>query len=904
MNSADINKKCNAFDCAALELLLQPCSDEARVKQLDSLRILACADQATLHTMVSTRAAQNKLQSIAVRLIETYKYAAPDDVFPLAQATHRNLALLQRRGAVFEMAACVGEVKWAAKRLKEFLDIQNEKIQEERGIEDREIEERDSEERGRHVHAKKKEQGELACKYALHPLASGRNLNEVYIVHESEAVFKRQLAKLDSRAFEVSGWLGMPRGVVPSLTKQVTGAINIATVENPHIRPQVTGIVQPQIVRYVKCKIFREDSPLRRAFLSRLDVADTQKKVALQALLGAFDLHDENAFLVPQVNEEFLQCEAMLWEYSKDASTWNSVDTFIEFVQLRLAGEISDATLVRNESNATSQRYFRDDQTLQKACSVYWQFEFFDNEATLGGNNGARAGDPNTIARKYGKITLPSRLFTLGLPLSHDPLQGEVRAWILSLRAQKSFIEKEAAANSYHLLSEETQAQIKRLSTDPYIKRLDLSTELKIAEDLVRCGAISPSKWPTWDVDADKAYAVEWLEFFQAVRCKNPDQKLSSFYSDLVRVLQMKIENPLLLRVDFYRIFFEITQELHVSNKTQPVALDNSWEVHEERVQNVLDTARLWDMKCESAERSRYLQFFEDRLFPKLVPLEAKALIARIDAAILYVEQEKARSTLYGLHAAMHPHFRVCLDLMSKIVFLTNLDDTDILSAFQHLGALQEALVAIGNREALGYLADLNKLQQLFLRVNEVEADEQFIYENWGAEQAFACEHLLRYLHGFARVYLDSINAEWEASIIADISFLRQRRELQITSEEHRKYVEEGIREHFDDIYAGYINSNIEQLKRLFGKERLVSFLKEYLENGDESVERLFEIQDTILLGLHTFKDRTGKECAYSYTNIGEVLDQAIALGLLDNGIDNPLYKEMTASIKELSAFA
>lgn len=282
------------------------------------------------------------------------------------------------------------------------------------------------------------------------------SINPVYLVPQAEGVFKHEAAELDTRAHEVAGWLGAPFAIVPSVATTLAGKKKILETRlGEHIQ-EASGVVQSLVERSVKVSEVFKDPHYTKQLLSRLDVADTQKKAIVQALLGAWDLHQGNALLTPATNLQFLKCEEEKnWEYQTKSGEWKKVANFLELVTLKLKGVISSDTKVRSTATVydkeqkkeiakEKERLIQDDPDVQKALNVEWQLALFDNEATLGGGRSPSIGDHNNFQVVHGHAALPTESFLLGLDVSHEPLTAEVQEWILQLQERRPFLEKAA----------------------------------------------------------------------------------------------------------------------------------------------------------------------------------------------------------------------------------------------------------------------------------------------------------------------------------------------------------------------------------------------------------------------------------------------------------------------------
>lgn len=489
---------------------------------------------------------------------------------------------------------------------------------------------------------------------------SGLGTHPVYLLEK--AALKEESAAHELFLNELCELLG-PGSIVPSMVATIKTGGKFAGTSHA----KVTGVIQPLVERATGCNILRENRPLARNLMQRFDIPDSQRKIFIQELLAAWDLHAANGSLVPKVTPEYLHCEEKSWEYQASDGTWKPLPHFINLVSLSIEGVVTEKTKVRNDGKESTTRTIGDDAELQKALNVRWQFAFFDNARTLGNEREPTRANPNHLQLNRGEVVLPTRLFPLGLPVVDQPLEPEVKAYILSLQQKREALEKVLFEGDWtlwqHVSPENAQELRELLKSDAFAYSSSMLSGGSKMELLDKIPPVLLNK-----IMQDlKLHKITTFPRGQELQAKVADlkTKLLAFEKGIstleTLILKEPIANDLLpmkQALDKLRLHIRICLEIpvqrsfaqiHALLKSLDKALDTSNTIKsysEERCRNIIDFFELhyeaakkiddaiFPIAKAIAERDR----FATRLFPHLDRVQGVAFLERIDRSIAYLK--------------------------------------------------------------------------------------------------------------------------------------------------------------------------------------------------------------------------------------------------------------------------
>lgn len=490
---------------------------------------------------------------------------------------------------------------------------------------------------------------------------SGLGTHPVYLLER--AAFKQESAVHEIYLRTLCEHLGIPDAIVPSMVATIKTGGKFAGTSHA----KVTGVIQPLVERATGCNILREDGPLACNLVERFDIPDSQQKIFIQELLAAWDLHAANGSLVPKVTPEYLHCEEKSWEYQAIDGTWKPLPHFINLISLSLEEVITEKTKVRNDGKESTTRIIGDDAELQKALNVKWQFAFFDNARTLGNEREPTRGNPNHLQLWKGEVVLPTRLFPLGLPVADQPLEPEVKAFILSLQQKKQDLEKVLFEGDWTLwqhFSQENARELRELlksaafayssSIQSGGSKMELLDKIppallnKLMQDLER------HKVKAFPKNQElKAKAIDLKEQFDAFEkdlsllkeqiLKEPiDNDLLPFKEALDRLrLHIRTCHKVDLReglAQFHTLLESLDKALDTSNTiksySEKVCNDiiDFFEQHYEAAKKIDDA--IFPIAKAIAERDR----FATRLFPHLDRVQGVAFLERMERSTAYLK--------------------------------------------------------------------------------------------------------------------------------------------------------------------------------------------------------------------------------------------------------------------------
>lgn len=309
-----------------------------------------------------------------------------------------------------------------------------------------------------------KMKNELPLGAPVNPL--GNSTHSVYKL--GDTIFKKAESYPELNAFDLCGLLGAPNAITPSAAITLAPKGKLLGSDGETIK----GLVQPRIKDGFECTILRNRPDLGQVLLNKLDVTDTQLKIFMQIVLGAWDLHLENGMFSPKETTEYVEHSEKSWEFQLPDGSWKKLNSFYEVLCCSMDTTITENTKVRHDTKESSERFVKDDEELKKALAVQWQCNFFDNARIVGFERTPSKGNPNYLANTCGTISFPTRLFPLGLELSDKPLTQDVRQFIKALEEKLPFIKKQLElARFCHIRAEEKNAYLLRIAASiEYIK--------------------------------------------------------------------------------------------------------------------------------------------------------------------------------------------------------------------------------------------------------------------------------------------------------------------------------------------------------------------------------------------------------------------------------------------------
>lgn len=733
---------------------------------------------------------------------------------------------------------------------------------------------------------------ELPFTQPLQP--SGLGTHPVYLLER--AALKQESAAHELFLVDLCAHLGIPDAIIP------TGA---ATVEakrksTGESLARVTGVIQPLVERATDCNILRQENPLVRSLVQRFDTADCQRKIFIQILLAAWDLHAANGSLVPKVTPEYLSYEEKSWEYEATDGTWKKLPQFVNLVSLSLEGIVTERTKVRNDGKENTTRRIGDDAELQKALNTKWQLAFFDNARTLGNESAPTRANPNHLRLYQGVVVLPTRLFPLGLPISNQPLEPEVKAYILSLQQKREDLEKVLFEGSWTLwqhFSKENARELREL----------LKSDAFAYSASMQCGG-------------SKAELVD----------KIPPALLNRLMQDLERH-KVKVYSGSAEKINAEKDRFAMRLFPHL-DRVQGVAFL-------ERMDQAIAYLRTCEQNCK--EFDAIVQIPTDRFgaleFQAYHTLLSKAFdaIQKSPIPIITKEELKERSTatltelirckdqgsldkktfndltkllhdfrrylepsLSGLHGAMFPYFEPFFDLltMSQEVRTCFEDPSHVAFIKTRMGEREQQLAAMaappaGEKEAIFVCKELlDTIQQFMTSTIRMSRYRNFPYAQWGEAQAGELKAILQNCLIFTSKSKISVRRrnQWDTYLKQHIDIVHSALlKCPFTKEEHKELMQmlsRAVKQIYDEVES-------DNLAFLNSQEALFALM---LSGSFQ------DVRSALLLEKRT--GFLGKGGGYSFEDCAAILQVANHLHRFPQGKKDPKYKELLAIIKQTQA--
>lgn len=760
-------------------------------------------------------------------------------------------------------------------------------------------------------------------------------LNPVAVRVKEAAVVKEKSGGLDAIAGRMCEQFHFPEAVVPSTTATLQGTIEIlpkapeGEVRQSEKREgEHTLVVQPLVERPVDFGRLMSNPALMREIFNRLDREDFQKKAIMQGMLAASDLHPGNALVQPIVNTEYLKCEEKSWEYQTKAGHWIKVTDFTQLVTLYLSKSIDNTTKVRNDPKDTEGHIIQSDTTLQKALTVQWQIVFFDNDQVLGNCLTGSKGNHNHLQNWRGQAVLPIRSFLLGLQQSNEPLQPEVKEWILQECQGAALTEKEKMGfEGHHALwrnfSPSTQKELRDFmktisysesmlfggSKGELLRQLPQTLAMKMYQDLLKHKKTHRQE-DLQDVMnfvgteiREGLNPLNHLEGAIKGELNDPSANFGTFSKELQRLndyIKAYEKGGEIITPHFAQLVSQCAGALYKSEAFKKLTSE-----HQSMFRDFFNNEKEGLLK--KAEKMDYCVLLERGLFPQIDPQENKAVIERAANAARYINtcnDAGLSPTVSGVHNAMFPYFNRFIDLLTATEsYRLGFDQLKGALCSQPHIIIPQVLEGL-KKEKLRFetAGDRAQVEKINTSSNQIETMHAFLQkmaalddpDKWGIDHdGNWSDAQIKELLGLLEVCAETVqkNAgdkdkkEWN-------ELLEYHKSMTTRAAKGLKAKKEG------SVYAVKLLRDriLEQvLVAGFSSQGVPSAVIRSIASLQQESAPINQLRTQILLEIHAVAGGKG----YSVIPCQRILDDALQQGLFPGGENDSQYKELKKAVDE-----